>query len=166
MLPAPALPIHKGQLCPGNTAHLGLGGRGCLEHSATVKAGQTRLCAPWPRCRRKRGQGRSVNGPPSCPAHASSSVLIPSPLKYPLPLRSQHTPSMSLAADLSCFDKHPSQPSGLWLFCMPSFMWLGTNLWSPEQRLGLGVGTGYGGWAWPSNVRGGWNPGIRETRPI
>lgn len=33
---------------------------------------------------------------------------------------------MSLAADLSYFDKHPTQPLGLWLCLAPSFMWLGT----------------------------------------
>lgn len=56
----------------------GGGGRGCFEHSTTVRAGQTRLCAPA-EGRRKRGWGQSVNGPPSCPAHASSPVLIPLP---------------------------------------------------------------------------------------
>lgn len=74
----PALPIHKGHLCAGNTAHLGLGGRGCSEHRATVRAGQC-VCVRPGRGAGGSTVGRSVNGPPSCPAHTSSSVLIPSP---------------------------------------------------------------------------------------
>lgn len=64
---------------------------------------------------------------------------------------------MSLATDLSCSDKHPSQPSGLWLFRVPFFMWLGTNTLVPSAEAGPVVeeaGAGHGGWAWPSNRRG------------
>lgn len=85
--------------------------------------------------------------------------------------RSQHTPSTSLATDLSCFDKHPAQPSGLWLFRVPSFMWLGTNALVPGAEAGPGVeqaGAGNGGWACgapQATGRGDWNPAVPETRP-
>nr|CAI9706316.1 unnamed protein product [Rangifer tarandus platyrhynchus] len=54
--------------------------------------------------------GRSVNGPPSCPAQASSPGAHPLSPKGLLPLKVRHAPSPSLATALSCFDKHPSQP--------------------------------------------------------
>lgn len=143
----------------------GLGSRGCCKHSAAVKVGQTRLCVSWPRCRRKRGRGRSVNGPPSCRA-----LPVPAPRcssRLPEMLAStqgQRTPSTSLAADLSCFDKHPAQPSGLWFFRVPSFMWLGTKLWSPQL-----CGAGNGAWtcrAPQATVQGDCNPALRKTGPI
>lgn len=59
----------------------------------------------------------------------------------PASAQSLHTPSVSLATDLSRFNKHPSQALGLWLFLALSFMWSGTNAplpQSPEQRPGLG----------------------------
>lgn len=84
------------------------------------------------------------------PAPQCSSPLPRNAL--PFPLSPSDTPSVFLATDLSCFDKPSSQALGLWLFRVPSFMWLGTN------RLGLSLveaaGAGHGGQAWPSNVKG------------
>lgn len=91
-------------------------GAGAAANSATVKAGQTRLCPPWPRCRRKRGPAEVLMGLlPALPKPAPR-VLIPSPRnacfrsRPGTPPPHPWPPSPSLAAAQSYFDKHPSQP--------------------------------------------------------
>ena len=89
--------------CAGQRRPPGAGGRGRCEHSATVKAGQTRLCPPG------RGAGGSVNG--LLPALPRPAPACSSPLpQTPASARGPARPSPSLATALPCFDKRPSQP--------------------------------------------------------
>ena len=158
----PALPIHKGRLCPGNTAHLGLGGRGCCEHSATVKAGQTRLCPPWPRCLMKRGPAVVLMGLlPALPKPAPR-LLIPAPPNACFRSRPGTPPPVpgppprpwpQLCPTLTNI---PLSLLSLWLFRVPSLHVVGNRDAGPQSR---GQAWGGGGLeAWPSHERGDWNP--------
>lgn len=125
-------------MCPGNTAHLGLGGGGHAEHSATVRTGQTRLCAPWPRCRRKRSRGRGVNGPPSRPAQPAPRCSSPLPGNA----RFRSGPSTLPACPWpQICPALTNIPLSLRVYgfsmCLSSCGWEPT-LRSPKQRLGLG----------------------------
>lgn len=128
------LPIHKGRLCPGNTAHLGLGGRGCCEHSATVKAGQTRLCPPWPRCRRKRGPAEVLMGLlPALPKPAPR-VLIPSPPNACFRSRPGTPPPRPWPQLCPALTNIPLSLLSVWLFRVPSLQVVGNRGAGPQSR--------------------------------
>lgn len=113
--------------CAGQRRPPGAGGRGRCEHSATVKAGQTRLCPPG------RGAGGSVNGLlPALPrpAPACSSPLPQTPASArgparPSPPRPQRWPASTNV---------PLSLLSLWLFRVPSLLAVGNRGAGPQSR--------------------------------
>lgn len=165
MVPVPGIaaflrhcPAIKGICAQATPAHLGL-----LRTQRHSESGTNAPVCAWPRCRRKRGWGRSVNGPPSCPAHASSSKRIPSALKCTLPPRPCTLPPRPW---LQICPALKISHSGLGFTAAPCAL-LHVGNQCPEKRLSrgwrrLGLGMNRAG-PGQAAARRAWHPG--EIRP-
>lgn len=114
-------PSIKGICAQATPSHLGL----LLTQCGSERQTDVPVCA-WLRRRGSAAGAEVLMGllPSQTEPAPPDSSLLPRNASSSKP---QHASSMSLATDLSSFDKHPTQPLGLWLFRTPSFMWLGTG---------------------------------------
>lgn len=152
-------PVHKGRLCPGYTAHLGLGAGG--------RGGQGLL--------RTQHHSESGTNAPVCAVEAGGSAvgaevlmgLLPA-LPMPAPQCSSLSPETPASARLCTLPPRPWPQTcpalqtslsglGLWFCLSLSFMWLGSRAeaWPGLRR--------QGGWGRPGGL-GFLHPGARPRR--
>lgn len=141
---------------PGQHRPPGAGGQGLLRTQRHSESGTNAPVSALAEVPEEARSGRSVNGPPSCPAQASSPAAHPRSPKRLLPLKARHAPSRPWPQLCPTLTNIPLSLLSLWLFRVPSLHVVGNPGAGPQSR---GQTWGGGGLeAWPSHERGDWNP--------